>query len=94
MRLHWGGIYSTAKSVKVKKTKVSLKKGKSFKVKATEVRKGKKSKRFRKMAYESSNPKVASVSKKGVIKAKGKGNCEIYVYAQNGVYKAVKVKVS
>lgn len=89
-----GGIYSTAKSVKVKKTKVSLKKGKSFKVKATEVRKGKKSKRFRKMAYESSNPKVASVSKKGVIKAKGKGNCEIYVYAQNGVYKAVKVKVS
>lgn len=71
-----------------------MQKGKTFKIKATEVRKDKKIKRFRKLAYEASNPKVASVSKKGMIKAKGKGNCKIYVYAQNGAYKAVKVRVS
>ena len=30
---------------------------------------------------------------KGVITAKSKGECNIYVYAQNGVYKKVKVTV-
>lgn len=88
-----GGKYDVAKSVKVKKANVSLKKGKSFKIKAKEVRRDKKIKRYRRLAYESSNRKVASVSKKGVIKAKGRGKCKIYVYAQNGVYKAVKVRV-
>lgn len=88
-----GGKYGVARSVKVKKAKVSLKKGKSFKIKAKEVKADKKIKRYRRLAYESSNQKVASVSKKGVIKAKGRGSCKIYVYAQNGIYKAVKVRV-
>lgn len=47
----------------------------------------------RSICYESSNTKVATVSKKGVIKAKAKGSCTVYVYAQNGTYKAVKVTV-
>lgn len=37
--------------------------------------------------------KVPVVSKNGVIQAKGKGKCLVYVYAQNGVYKKIKVKV-
>lgn len=37
--------------------------------------------------------KVPVVSKNGVIQAKGKGKCLVYVYAQNGIYKKIKVKV-
>ena len=43
--------------------------------------------------YESTKPKVAKVSSKGVITAKKKGTCYIYVYAQNGLYKKIKVTV-
>ena len=39
------------------------------------------------------NRKVATVSKKGVIKAKGKGICYVYAYAQNGVFKKDKIIV-
>ncbi len=55
------------------------------------MKKDKTIKHHRKIAYESDNPEVAVVSKKGVVKAKKKGSCYIYVYAQNGVYKRVKV---
>ena len=46
-----------------------------------------------KMRYESTNPKVATVSARGVIRAKAKGSCYIYAYAQNGVFKKIKVTV-
>lgn len=46
-----------------------------------------------KFRYESTNAKVASVNKKGKIKAVGKGKCSIYVYAQNGIYKRIKITV-
>ena len=88
-----GGKYGVAKSVKVNKSKVTLKKGKKFTIKAKEIKQNKTIKHHRAIAYESSNTKVATVSKKGVVKAKGKGTCYIYVYAQNGVYKKVKVTV-
>ena len=88
-----GGKYGVAKSVKVNKSKVTLKEGKKFTIKAAEVKKDKTIKRHRKIAYESSNTKVATVSTKGEFKAKKKGSCYIYVYAQNGVYKRVKVTV-
>ena len=90
-----GGKVGNNKSVKIKKTKISLKKGKSSAVKAsaTPVSKKMKVKKHRNLSYETSDPKVATVSKKGKIKAVGKGNCLVYVYAQNGVSKAVKVKV-
>ena len=39
------------------------------------------------------NRKVATVSKKGVIKAKGKGKCYVYAYAQNGVFRKIKIIV-
>jgi len=46
-----------------------------------------------KFRYESSNKKVATVNKKGKIKGISKGKATIYVYAQNGFYKTIKVTV-
>ena len=43
--------------------------------------------------YATSNSSVATVVKDGTITAKGKGTCYIYVYAQNGYAKKVKVTV-
>lgn len=88
-----GGKYGVAKAVKLNKSKVKIKKGKTFKIKASEIKKDKKIKRHRAICYESSNTKIATVNSKGKIKAKKKGKCTIYVYAQNGVYKTVKVIV-
>ena len=50
-------------------------------------------KKHRAIAYESSDKNIATVSKKGVIKARGKGTCKVFVYTQNGVSKAIKVTV-
>ena len=94
-----GGKVGNHKAVKVKVSKLNLKAGKSVDVKsslrAKAVAKSKKLKvkKHRKLAYETSNPKVAKVTKDGKIKAVKKGSCVVYVYAQNGMYKAVKVKV-
>ena len=72
-----GGKYGNPKSVTVKKKKTG----------------NKKIKKLAAMRYESSNTAVATVSKKGVVKAMGKGRCYVYAYAQNGVAKKVKVVV-
>ncbi len=87
--------YANVSKLKLNKTNVTLqKKGKTFKVTAKVTKTtGKKLVNHRKVCFESSNPKVATVSSKGVIKAKKKGTCTIYVYAQNGVCQTVKVKV-
>lgn len=88
-----GGKYGVAKAVKVNKTKATIKKGKTFKIKASEIKKDKKIKRHRAICYESSNTAVATVNAKGKVKGVKKGKCTIYVYAQNGVYKTVNIKV-
>ena len=80
-----GGKYGVAKAVKLNKTKVNMKKKQTFRIKAKEIKKDKKIKRHRDVAYESSNPSVATVDKKGVVKAKKKGSCTSYAYDQNGV---------
>ena len=87
--------YANVSKLKLNKTNVTLqKKGKNFKVTAKVIKTtGKKLVNHRKVCFESSNPKVATVNSKGVIKAKKKGTCTIYVYAQNGVCQTVKVKV-
>ena len=84
------------KAIKLSKKKVTLKKGKTAKVKAKLVlyKKGRKTlDHVAKFRYASSNENVAKVSKKGTIKAVGKGKCNIYVYAQNGCAKKMKVTV-
>lgn len=45
------------------------------------------------LRYLSSNKKVATVSKSGKITAKGKGTCNIIVFAHNGASKQIKVTV-
>ncbi|MBO5302999.1 MAG: family 43 glycosylhydrolase [Lachnospiraceae bacterium] len=86
--------YANVKAIKVNKTKVSLaKKGKKFTIKAKQTKNGKKLISNRDLSFESSNTKVATVSSKGIITAKKKGKCTIYVYAQNGIYKTISVTV-
>lgn len=74
---------------------LTLKKGKTAKITATAKPADKKKKltRHRALCYESSNTKVAKVSKTGKVKAVKKGSCTIWVYAENGVYRTIKVKV-
>ena len=90
-----GGKVGNCKKLKVNKSKVNLKQGRKFKLKVKQIAESKKVKlkKHRKIAFESDNQDVAVVSKKGVITAKKKGKCSVYVYAQNGVYKKVKVTV-
>ena len=90
--------YTSSKSVTVNKTKISLKAGKTYKIKASVVKlqKGKKlmpSSHARKLRYISSNSSIATVSKSGKITAKSKGSCKIYVIAANGARKTIKVTV-
>ena len=94
------GKYGVAKAVSIIKignkknvSKITLKMGKTAQIKAKEVKKDKKIARHRKLCYESSNTKVATVTPDGLIRATGKGTCTIWVYAQNGVYKEIKVTV-
>lgn len=88
-----GGKYGNAKSVKLNKTSVSLAVGKNFTIKAEQIKKDLPIKMHTVIKFESGNGKVASVNSMGVIKAKSKGTCYIYVYAQNGMYKRIKVTV-
>ena len=82
----------------MKKSKVTLKKNKTYKIRAS-VKKMNKNKKLLgkdhapKLRYYSTNKKVAKVSKSGKIKAVKKGSCKIYAVAVNGAKKAVKVKV-
>ena len=78
-----------------KKNKVTIKKGKTFNLKAKAIPavKGKTVRQHRKVAYESSKAKIATVGKKGVIKGRKKGTCFVYAFAQNGLCAKVKVTV-
>ncbi len=82
-------------TTKAKNNKVSISKGKTFKLagKQTPAVKKLTVKKHRAVTYESSNPKIATVSKKGVIKGKKKGSCYVYAYAQNGVFAKIKVTI-
>ena len=62
-------------------------KAKNKKAKKTKIRK------HIAIRFESSNPKVVTVNAKGKLTAKKKGNAKIYVVAQNGIAKTIKVTV-
>lgn len=79
---------------KVVKKARKLKAGKSLKLRAKAVKKaGTKVRGYAKLRYESSDPAVAAVSAKGVVKGVSKGTAYVYAYAQNGLAKRVKVVV-
>ena len=79
------GKNTDKKVFKIAKTKLTIKKGKSAKIKVTVSPKTK-------VKFKSSKPKIAKVTKKGVVKALKKGNAKITVTAF-GKKKVVKVKV-
>lgn len=79
------------KKVKVSKSSVLLQKGKTVTVKASITP----SKKVvsKKVYWTSTNSGVAVVSSKGVITAKGIGNCTVYARAHNGQKAKISVKV-
>ena len=83
-------------TTKAKKNKVSIKAKETFRLAGRQLpaSKERKVKIHRKVKYESTNPKIASVSAKGVITGKKKGTCFVYAYAQNGVSRKIKVTVN
>lgn len=76
------------------KTTIGVKAGKTAQLKAT-IRKTRSTtvKKYIAIRFESSNSAIAKVTAKGKIQGVKKGNCKVYVYAQNGMYKTVKVAV-
>jgi len=86
-----GGKYGNPNKVNAKKS-LKIKKGKTKKLSAKLICKKTKI-HISKFRYETSNAKIATVNKNGKIKALKKGSCYIYVYAQNGSYKKVKITV-
>lgn len=90
--------YTNAKSLKIEKTKLTLKKGSLKKIKAKTVKINNRKRLFPQshiapQRYYSTNKSIATVSKNGVIKGRKKGTCTIYTVAANGVKKGVKVTV-
>ena len=87
---------TNAVSIKVNRTTVILKAGKTFRLKCQltgENRKKKLISHSSSYRYYTTSSKIATVSQNGVIRANAKGSCSIYVLANNGVYKKVTVKV-
>lgn len=72
-------------TLKLTKKTITVKKGKKAKIKVKAVPTGK-------ITYKSSSKKIATVTKKGVVKGVKKGSCKITVKC-NGVKKVVKIKV-
>lgn len=80
--------------IKLSKNKLSIKKGKTAKLSAKALSSGKNlGKHGKRIRYVVSNTKVASVSANGKVKGKKKGTCTVYVVAQSGLKKKVKVTV-
>ena len=89
-----GGKNGNPAKLTLNKKKATVKVKKKLKLSAKQTGKsGMKLKKYRNISFESSNPKIATVTKKGVVKGVRKGKCYIYVYAQNGLSKRVKLTV-
>ena len=87
---------TNAKKVLVNKSKVSLSPKETFKIKARikyERWWRKPVDHVKMFRYFSTNKKVVKVTRTGTIKAKGKGTCYVYVIANNGAYKKIKITV-
>lgn len=90
--------YTNPKSLKVNRTSLKMKKGKTAKVKAEIIKKRPvklllSENHDPRLRYKTSDKSIATVSESGKITAKGKGTCTIYVIAINGVSKGVKVTI-
>ena len=88
--------HTNAKAIKVKKSSYTLKVNKTATIKPTLVLQNSKKKAIEHVAkfrYQSTNKAVATVDANGKITAVGKGTCWVYIFANNGKLKSVKVTV-
>jgi uncharacterized protein YjdB len=79
--------------IALNKTKLTLKRGKSFTLKVKKWTPTNVSAQYKKLKFKSSKPKVASVSGKGVVKAKKKGKAVVTVTDSNGRKYSCRVTV-
>ncbi|WP_051656660.1 Ig-like domain-containing protein [Butyrivibrio sp. AE3004] len=79
------GKSAEVKSLKLNKKKIKLEKGKKFQLKVTI---SPDTAENTELVWKSSNGKIAKITKKGVVKAKGKGKCKITVMTKDGKKKA------
>ena len=98
--LHIAGVnnktQTNAKAITVKNDSLTLKLNKSTTLKPTIVRENAKKKMSAHTAqfrYQSTNLRVVKVDANGKITAVGKGTATIYVFANNGKLKSVKITV-
>lgn len=89
-----GGTYGNPLAMSCNPSVVNLKKGKAKTLKPSYKETKPIKIHVSKFRFHSDNPKIATVSAKGKVKGKATGSCTIYVYAQNGFYKKVRVKVT
>ncbi len=89
----YGGTKGNPTGIKLKTKKLSINNGKSKTLRPILVSKKKVDVHIARFRYESSDKSVVTVNKKGKITAKKKGTAYIYVIAQNGIYKRVKISV-
>lgn len=88
--------YTDVKNIKTSKTTYRLSNGNKKKLTILLVKKSKTkalTSEAKKLRYYTTDSKVAKVNSKGIITAKGKGICYIYVVAGNGVQKRIKIVV-
>lgn len=88
--------HTNVKKIKLNKTKLVLKSKKTFPIKATMIKENKKKKVLdheSELRYYTGNKAVATVTKNGKITAKKQGSCTIFVIANNGVAKTIKLTV-
>ena len=87
---------TNVKTITVNKGQLALRPKNKFQIRAKTVlwdKKKKVLKHVEALRYYTGNKKVAPVSKNGRITAKGKGTCTVYVIANNGVARRIKVRV-
>ena len=89
-----GAKYGNPTGIKIKKTKIKLRTGKTLKLKPKMISKKKVALHLTKFRFESSDESVAKVDKNGKIKAIAKGKATIYIYLQNGLSKKITVTVT
>ena len=87
--------YANPTSIKIANTTFTTKKGKSVKLEPRIVlpKRKKNKKQGAAIRYVSSDPSIATVTSSGKVVGRKKGSCYIYIVAQNGVWKKIKVWV-
>lgn len=81
-------------TLKTKSITVAVNSKEAIEASVTGLEKGKKLKEHDGiLTYFSTNPSVATVNSKGIVKGRSAGTATVYVLASNGMYKTVKVTV-